>query len=161
MSLFYQPKYVFDTGPLIKMGDYPVDVFPTVWAKLNDLFIAQEAISCGEVLNELTNNVHGDDAISKWAKKNRHFFLAPEPNELRQVREILKKFPMLVSEDVFLSTKPQADPFVIALALVRDCVLVHGEKFKPNAPKIPNVCKHFDVKEMSLHDFFRAQGWVF
>ena len=161
MSLFYSPKYVFDTGPLIWMRNYPPDIFPSVWANLQSMFVAQEIISCREVYNELTQKFEREDEISKWAKANDHFFLRPEPAELIKVREILAAFPQLVSEDVFLATTPQAAPFVIAQAVVNNCILVHQEKYKVNAPKIPNVCERFGVREMSLHDFFRTQGWTF
>lgn len=161
MSLFYSPRYVFDTAPLVRMNNYPADIFPTVWGRLNAMFVNQEIISCREVLNELTQKFAGDDEVSRWAKANNSYFLRPEPAELVKVREILAKFPDMVKEDVFLSTIPEADPFVVAQALVNNCVLVHQEMYKKNSPKIPNVCEHFGVKEMSLHDFFREQGWTF
>ena len=161
MTLFSTPQYVFDSGPLIRLKDYPEDIFPSMWAKLHQMISNQQIISCREVYNEITQNYSGDDLISRWAKSNSAMFKTPQLAELNKVREILAKFPNLVKEDVFLSPKPQADPFVIAQAQVNNCILVHQEQYKPNAPKIPNVCAHFGVAEISLHEFFRKEGWVF
>ncbi len=161
MSLLFPPKYIFDSGPFIRLRDYPPDIFPSVWDNLNRMFKSGEIVSCREVYNELTMNFAGDDETSKWAKKNSTFFHKPNASELAKVSQILLKFPHLIKEEISLSTSPQADPFVIAQASVNGCVLVHQEKYKPNAPKIPNVCEHFGVKEMSLHNFFREQGWRF
>ncbi len=67
----------------------------------------------------------------------------------------------MVKEEAILLGKPYADPFVIAQAKSHNCTLVHSEKFKPNAHKIPNVCKDFDVREMALFEFFRKEKWNF
>lgn len=161
MTLFNTPLYVFDSGPLIKMKDYPEDIFPSMWAKFHEMISTNQIISCREVYNEITQNYAVEDDISRWAKRNSSLFLTPQVAELEKVREILTKFPLLIREEETLSTKPQADPFVIAQAWENSCVLVHQEKLKPNAPKIPNVCAHFGVKELSLHAFFRERGWTF
>lgn len=55
----------------------------------------------------------------------------------------------------------EADPFVMAKALVENKIVVTTEKFKPNAPKIPSVCAYFDVKHFGLFDFFRNGKWQF
>ena len=73
----------------------------------------------------------------------------------------MEKHPDLVKEEAILLGKPYADPFVIAQAKSNKCILVHNEKFKPNAHKIPNVCKTFGVDEISLFQFFRREKWHF
>jgi hypothetical protein len=35
------------------------------------------------------------------------------------------------------------------------------EKLKPNAAKIPNICKHFGVPCMTLEEFMGAEDWQF
>ena len=56
-----------------------------------------------------------------------------------------------------------ADPFVIAVARVRACCVVTGEKSSgnPKRPKIPNVCDHFKVRYINLLQFMREQKWQF
>jgi hypothetical protein len=35
------------------------------------------------------------------------------------------------------------------------------ELFKQNAAKIPNICRQFNVRCMTLEEFMEAEGWVF
>jgi hypothetical protein len=35
------------------------------------------------------------------------------------------------------------------------------ELLKPNAAKIPNICKHFKIPCMTLEEFMEAEGWQF
>ncbi|GAB1343096.1 DUF4411 family protein [Gemmatimonas sp.] len=68
-------------------------------------------------------------------------------------------FRQLVSEDVLLRGGFVADPWLIARAkLLGGCVLTE-EKLKPNAAKIPNVCKHFGVDFCSVEALFERKGW--
>lgn len=52
-----------------------------------------------------------------------------------------------------------ADPWLIARAKsLGGCVLTE-EKLKPNAAKIPNVCKHFGVDFCNVEALFERKGW--
>jgi hypothetical protein len=59
--------------------------------------------------------------------------------------------------------RSRADPFVIALALVKKCPVVTGEKSNgtPNRPKIPIVCDHFGVRYLNLLQLIREKHWKF
>jgi len=35
------------------------------------------------------------------------------------------------------------------------------EQFRPNAAKIPNICKHFNVPCLDLRGFMAKEKWVF
>ena len=50
-----------------------------------------------------------------------------------------------------------ADPFVIAKAAIEDLAVVTMEEFKPNAAKIPNICRHFNVRCLSLQQFMEER----
>jgi hypothetical protein len=154
----YHPKYIFDSGPFIYLKNYPQDVFSSLWSNFERMIKDAEIISSIEVFRELEDY---DDEIAVWAKNNKQIFIKPSLDEQQLVRQILAKHPDLVKEEAILLGKPYADPFVIAQAKVHNCVLVHSEKFKPNAHKIPNVCKSFDVDEIPLFEFFRREKWSF
>jgi hypothetical protein len=157
MELFH-PKYVFDSGPFIGLKSYPVDVFSTLWDNFSHMIDNAEIISSSEVLRELEDY---DDEIAIWAKTNNKVFIKPGLEEQELVRQILATHPDLVKEEAILLGKPYADPFVIAQAKIHNCVLVHSEKLKPNAHKIPNVCQTFGVQQISLFEFFRREKWNF
>ena len=154
----YHPKYIFDSGPFIYLKNYPQDVFSTLWNNFAKMIKDAVIISSSEVLRELEDY---DDEIAVWAKANKQIFIKPSLDEQQLVRQILVRHPDLVREEAILVGKPYADPFVIAQAKVHNCILVHSEKFKPNAHKIPNVCKSFDVEEIPLFEFFRKEKWTF
>jgi len=154
----YHPKYVFDSGPFIGLKNYPQDVFSSLWNSFSQLINAGDIISSSEVLREIENY---DDEIAEWAKSNKQIFIKPTLEEQILVQQILARHPDLVKEESILLGKPYADPFVIAQAKSHNCTLVHNEKFKPNAHKIPNVCQDFDVTEIALFDFFRREKWTF
>lgn len=77
------------------------------------------------------------------------------------VMEILQEFPLLIKENNRLTGRPEADPFVIAKGMVEERTVVTMERFKPQAPKMPNVCEHFGVAYLDLLGFFRQEGWKF
>jgi hypothetical protein len=157
MELFH-PKYVFDSGPFIDLKNYPGDVFAGLWENFNHLIQNGQIVSSSEVLRVLRDY---DDEMAEWAKENKQIFLKPSVEEQTLVKSILEKHPELIKREAILLGKPQADPFVIAQAKTHECILVHNEKMKPNAHRIPNVCKEFGVNEIPLFEVFRREGWRF
>lgn len=60
------------------------------------------------------------------------------------------------------SGRSGADPFVIALALCNDGVVVTDESPKhPSNPRIPDACDALGVRCLNLVGFIREQGWTF
>lgn len=151
-------EYVFDSGPLIDLKNYPRDIFPTIWNQLEQMFEDGNIISCHEVLREVEDY---DDEIATWAKSNKGYFHRPSLDEQSIVAKILKKHPELVRQSNIVSGKPVADPFVIAQALFHKRTLVHREKTKPNAHNIPTICSSEKVPNINLFEFFRDVKWSF
>lgn len=155
-------KYVFDSGPLIDLfRHYYPERFPSLWDKFHSLVSSGEIISVREVYNEIDSR---DDALAKWAKEQKDIFFSPSTSEeLRFVGEIFKieHFQAMVRKQERLGGKPVADPFVIARAKIFCCAVVTVEVFKENAPKIPNVCKHFSIPCVNLEEFMQKENWSF
>ena len=61
----------------------------------------------------------------------------------------------------FSRAASNADPFVIARAAITRSTVVTMEQFKDNAAKIPNICRHFNVRCITLEEFMQAEGWTF
>lgn len=153
------PLYCFDTSALMDAWNryYPPDVLPPLWDKL-DLFASSGvAISPDEVLRELSKK---DDALHGWAKKRPKMFVPLDEDIQRHSSEVLAAFPRLVDTR---KNRSIADPFVIALARLRNATVITGERASGTTekPRIPNVCAHFDVKYMNMLQLIRAEGWVF
>jgi len=158
--------YVFDSDTLINLFRYYyTDRFPSLWENFDALVLKHRIISVREVKNELAG--HGD-RLSTWVRDHGEIFLTPTIDELTFVAEIFKvrHFRMLIRKKERLQGKPVADPFVIAKAraleeaLERGCVVTQEAK-KPNAARIPNVCKHFGIPCLDLEAFMENEKWRF
>lgn len=162
--------YCVDSSSLINLQRvYPLSVFPGLWQRMADLVKAGRLIAPREVYNELDRG--GDDEIFQWAKANRSMFQDPNLNQIDVAREIVNdpKFPGLFDID---SETPEADPFVIALAVdlqqtttlfPKKYVVVADEaKAKPGTkPKIPDVCRdpRFGLECINILEMFRREHW--
>lgn len=124
------------------LGNYFPDRFPTFWERFDESVAAGEVLSVREVEGEL--ELYAPAAwILERLKRQRGFFGIPDAAESAFVAQIfsVKHFQALVGEKERLAGKPVADPFLIARAKILDGCVVTEEVLKPNAAKIPNVCK--------------------
>ncbi len=164
MTTGIEKAYNLDACALITLQTfYPLDLFPQVWEKLDDLLKEKRAYFIEEVFNEIAKR---DDEIHKWLKVKKGYAMKTlTQDEFLKAQEILKTHQALVDVNAIQTA---ADPFVIADSLVNDSIVVTREdKVMPNAkrPKIPNVCEAYDVEciygQHFATDFFRRNGWAF
>lgn len=158
--------YIIDTSSLVKLNrENPLDVYPSVWKKLEALVTAGRLIAPKEVFNEVHRN---DDQLSKWAKKQRKMFKGPTPRQIELVQEILKKHPSLIDADRIYD----ADPWVIALAIEMSTstqktlinikrIVVTEEKLRGNKENIPFISNELSIEAIDVITMFRAEGWQF
>ena len=155
--------YIFDTSSFIVLGHYYPKRFPHFWEKFNASVKEKEILSAREVHRELEgkcSRAHLED----WVKINKtKVFLVPSSEETKFVEDIFSvpHFQQLISLKKQLRGDPVADPFVIAMAKIRNGCVVTEETKKPNAARIPNVCDHFKVKWCNLEQFMETRGWEF
>lgn len=152
-------RYCLDTSALIEawVRLYPQDVFPSFWDRLDRLIEAGDVLCPDEVLVELEKK---DDDLYHWVR-SRQKLVYPLDDMLQvTVRRILKLFPRLVDSSRFRS---QADPFVIALAIITGAAVVTMEKNSGTLtkPKIPDVCSHYNIRCINLLTLIREQKWNF
>ena len=154
--------YVFDTGAFIVLKNYYPTTFTTLWGRIDTLAGNGTIVSVREVFNEL-HNYNDVDFIQDWAKQHKAIFAKPSNDELLVVQQILAipHFQTLIGNKAILKGTPVADPFIVAAGKVKGATVVTLEKFKPDAAKIPNVCKHFHVPCIGLEAFMEQQGWTF
>lgn len=155
-------SYVFDTSAFIILKNYYPQRFPSVWQGLEGLAADGRLRSVREVLQEL-EAYNDEDFIKNWAGQHPGLFPTPRKAELEFVAGIfaVPHFQALISQKSLLKGTPVADPFVIAAAAVEGRIVVTQEIEKPNASKIPNVCKHFGIGCFNLESFMEAEGWAF
>lgn len=148
-------KYVIDTCSLTKMRHtYPNDVFPTAWDKLTELSQSGTLISAEDVLEELSAF---DDEVLHWAENQIDFFHPLDSDVQKIASGVLANHPGLLD---LKKNKSSGDPFIVATAMYKKCILVTEEKpsNSPTRPKIPNVCKDIGIECINIVDMFRREG---
>ncbi|MBU2100687.1 DUF4411 family protein [Candidatus Micrarchaeota archaeon] len=158
--------YVIDTSSLVKLNrENPLDVYPGVWNKLEELVNTDRLIAPIEVLREISNN---DDQLTKWAKKQKKMFREPTVEQMKIVKEILKDYPALID----VERKFDADSWVIALAIELSRnpqkkivnikrIVVTEEKLRGEKVKIPFVCQKYSIEAIDIITVFRTERWKF
>lgn len=149
--------YVIDTSALIDSWrvNHPSDVFPTLWnMNLESIYRERLLIAPQEVLNELKGR---DDDLWKWARNHRSMFIKLDEEQMGLI--LLSEHQELIDEK---KTTPDADPFVIALAVSKRWTVISSEHSNPGGnPRIPDVCKKYNTKCVKIVDFFRERGWQY
>lgn len=153
--------YCIDTSAVIRSWNeaYPIAHFPTFWQHIGELVAAGRLIAPIEVREELKRI---DDGLGKWLGTHKTMFVAiDEAIQIRQ-KAILAKHKRLVD------TRKEhfaADPWVIALALERNAVLVTEERptGSPSKPNIPDVCRDpdFTCPCINVLEVIRREKWVY
>jgi len=155
-------SYVFDNSPLsVLFKNYYRKTFRSLWKHFDDLVADGSIVSTREVLREIEDGA--PENLLEWAKANAELFATPTAAEGEFVAKIynVTHFQQNIEQQKLLKGGRNADPFVIARAAVEDRAVVTMEALKPNAAKIPNICKHFDIKCLTLEQFMAAEEWEF
>lgn len=161
--------YVTDSSSFIELNRrYPIDVFPSLWKKVEKLIEKGFLVSHKEVLKEITIM---DDSLKKWAKNQKKLFKELDEKQMAIVKEILKKYPSLAKSDNEIAA---ADAFVIALAVelgndsqktlvqtVKGHIIVTEEKLRGNKVRIPFVCKDYNLECINIIEMCRVEEWKF
>jgi len=165
-----QNFYIIDTSSLIDLNiRYPIDVFPSLWKKVEELISKGFLISHREVLKEICNQ---DDLLKKWALQQKNFFRDITPKQAQIAKQILKKYPSMAKPK---NEYGAADPFVIALAVemgipgaqqelfktIKKRLIVTQEKLRGLKVKIPLVCQDFNIECIDIIEMYRIEGWKF
>ena len=154
-------KYVFDTTPFVSLfkNFYP-NTFVTLWQKFDALIEKEEIVSTREVFREIEDQ---DDELKKWARDHKIIFTTPTAEEGEFVGRIyaVKHFQANIEQQKLLKGGKNADSFVVAKAAVSKVPLVTLEKLRPNAAKIPNICRHFGIHCLTFEEFMQQESWQF
>jgi Domain of unknown function (DUF4411) len=152
------PKlYVLDTSGIIhaRNEQYPPDVFPAFWTRLEDMVDDDRVLAPEDVLLELKKK---DDDAYRWLNARKKQIIPQLDDEVQAAgTAILAKFPELTK-----SGRGTADPWVIALAKVTGGAVVTKERpGTRKQPKIPDACKALRIECCSVLDVIRFEGWTF
>ena len=158
--------YCIDSCSLIfLLRIFSREVFHPLCTILELLIEDRRLIAPREVFRELQKK---DDNVLQWANNFPLLFVEPDIEMLQSVTDIMDTHNTLVSHD---SEYPNADPFVVALALNYQhndedmvCFVVTEERVAgpgSMAIKIPNVCRDYGIQCVRLVEIFNLEAWVF
>jgi hypothetical protein len=150
--------YCFDTSAFVDAYTRRLQpqVFKTFWTKLDELIDAGRIVAPKQVLEEL-EVIHDD--LFQWAKARGRIFVQQDTYQHVEVKNIAIRFAALSTQD---PRKNYADPFVVALARVRGCIVVAQElRGSEQDPKIPYICAHYRMPCITLFDMMVAESWEF
>ncbi|RZN38276.1 MAG: DUF4411 family protein [Methanophagales archaeon ANME-1-THS] len=150
------PVYCSDASALINITrypGYPKDVFPTIWKKLESMIKGGELISHVEVFKEIKKR---NDPIYQWCKQNKNMFKDIDDCQIKELENIKTKYDPIYWNTEINKGGPWADPWVVALSICEDAIIITDEKNAPN--HIPWIANHFDRRCLNLIDFFKEVG---
>jgi len=151
-KLFQETVYCIDTSSLINLKPFRRDVFPTIWSKLESMIKNGELIAPMEVYGEIEA---GKDKTYDWCKSNKELFKDIDECQIQKLQEVKKQYDKNYWENEI--NKPKwADPWVIALSICEEAIIVADEKNMQN--RIPSISSAFGLKCLELIDFLKEIG---
>lgn len=151
--------YCIDTSALIAAWQerYPPENFPPFWRLMDSIVEDGRLIAPIEVLAETSKR---SEELHKWLGERKHMFRELEDEIQIAAAAVLGQFPRLVGER---KLRTSADPFVIALAKVKNLHIVTDEKPTGSfqRPNIPDVVNALGMKPcMGLLELIRSERWI-
>ena len=154
--------YVLDTAVISNLHkNYYRKRFVSLWKEFDQLVADGKVTSTREVFHELGDGSPGADL--EWAKANLTLFATPDAKEGAFVAKIygVAHFQANIERQKLYKGGRNADAFVVARAFAVGGTVVTAEHFKPNAVKVPNICKHFGIPCVDFEGFMEMEGWKF
>lgn len=152
-------EYCIDASVVIDLHrSFPRDIYPSVWARVEDLIVAGRAVMPRQVLVELERV---DDRCELWVKSFESFVAEAMSVEIDTVAMITQAHPEWVQNQA-----NEADPWVVANAANYGRIIVTNQRLKgPNTVdadlKIPNIALEWTLSCSNFTDLARREGWVF
>ena len=139
---------------------YPMDNFPTLWTKIEELIRCERLKMSEPVYDEAMRG----EVLRNWCgeRELKPFLLSKVDEPVQNAfRRIQSDYPNLVH---VASGKSLADPWAIALAMqYQRGIVVTEEQPAGNlqGPKIPDVCKDLEIECINIAGLVTKENWVF
>lgn len=149
--------YCIDTSAMIDAGlrNYPVDLFPALWKKIDGLVAAGRLKAPPMLIEELSKQ---DEAWKDWVyQRQSAIIVQPDNDFIANMKHVVRTYTQLGAD----ATKLTGDPFFITLALTKGQILLTSEKPGKGPVKIPVVCNALGVTTINLLGLMRRESWTF
>lgn len=156
-----RPLYAVDTNVFMdwQFRHYPTDIFPSLLGRIDSL-IREQRFCAPALVDEELRKV-GTPELVAWSDAHSGIWV-PNAEVLAATLTVQSRFPGMLDPK---AEYDEADAYVIALAQVRDGIVVTqetpaSEKRKPARPMyIPDVCRELGVHCVTLQGLMRREGW--
>jgi len=151
-------RYSLDSDAIINAWrDYPIHNFPNIWEWVEKLGSNKIGGMSEVVFKELEK---GGDECYDWFKERKPLFVHPNSEEIQnEVRRLVNNY----NNFGIITGKNEGDPYVIALAKVKEADVVTNESpsNNMNGPKIPDVCRVEGIRILKFVQVITKEGVVF
>lgn len=158
------PAYLLDANVFITASRsyYAFDLVPAFWNAMVQQANIGQIKSIDRVRDEISR---GDDELSVWANGEFHHAFAStnDSDVLTQYAEIMKwsqrQSQYSLAAKAEFARAENADPWLVAYALVKGCTVVTHEVGDTNIKRkipIPNVCDAFEVDYTDTYHMLRS-----
>jgi hypothetical protein len=148
-----QKKYAIDACTLIDMvKTHPLgsESSSQVWGRVEDLLRSGYLFSSCEVYPEIK-----DEGLEQFLNPYKNRFLPLNEVLQKEMAVILEVFPEFVKARTTHSNSNTA-PFLIATAIINECILVTNETRKHKKCNILSVCDYYNIPYINLNEFVEA-----
>jgi hypothetical protein len=158
------PVYLLDSNVFIEAKNryYAFDIVPGFWQALIEHAKTGQIQSIDRVKAELDR---GEDDLKAWANSSFYFWFASTDDA--EVTDAYRRIIEWANKEkqfngpakAEFSRGDNADPWLVAYALSKKCVVVTHEQYdryiKARIP-IPNICQAFSVQWVDIYQMLRA-----
>lgn len=162
-------KYLIDANVFIQAPNfhYRFGFCQAFWEWLIDAHAAGIVFSIDKVRKEL-NNFKKDDAVKNWVKTLPESFFIADITDGAVRKEYSSIMQWIAADTHYLpqakaefANSDEADAFLIATALVHNCMIVTYETRNPaqkNRVKLPDAADRFVVKNILIYDLLNQHA---
>lgn len=160
--------YCVDASSIIELAhNYPEDVFPGVWAKMDELLQSGRLVVHERVRSELlakttikSKKPETIDQAGLWASALPKEVIVPidqaQGEFINRMTNDHKHLRWLVTQP---SYRDAADPFLVGLGATQSLTVITEESRRQW--HLADLCRRYDVPILDRFGFMRAESWIF